>query len=88
MKNYIRFSSLFKRGLIFQNRGFATKSTAYDPKIVNEAINPRPGRLFKSTPLLFLLAVSMLTVPVVVTYYDNKDFEKEMERRKQPGVTY
>uniref|UniRef100_A0A3B0MZZ3 Uncharacterized protein n=1 Tax=Theileria annulata TaxID=5874 RepID=A0A3B0MZZ3_THEAN len=88
MKNYIRFGNFFKRGLKFQNRGFATKSTAYDPKIVNEAINPKPGILFKSTPLLFLLATSMLTIPLVVTYYDNKDFEKEMERRKQPGVTY
>ncbi|BAM40809.1 conserved hypothetical protein [Theileria orientalis strain Shintoku] len=88
MRNYTKLYSISRSIFKAQNRTFSTNTTAYNPKIVNEAINPKPGRLYRSVPRLFFIAALMLAVPLAATYYDNEQFKKELELRNQPGYRY
>ncbi|UKJ88597.2 hypothetical protein MACJ_001841 [Theileria orientalis] len=88
MRNSTKLYNITRLIFTTQNRSFSTNTTAYNPKIVNEAINPKPGRLYRSVPRLFVIASLMLAVPVVATYYDNEQFKKELELRNQPGYRY
>ncbi|CCF76083.1 hypothetical protein BmR1_04g09570 [Babesia microti strain RI] len=44
------------------------KRTKYNPNVVNEAVNPKPGWRLPSVGIYAALAGFMLTIPVVSTY--------------------
>ncbi|CDR96252.1 hypothetical protein, conserved [Babesia bigemina] len=60
-----------------------SSSRPYNPNVVNECVNPKPGRPFKVMRLLGGFGCFMLATPLILMHFDTKRFEAELERRRQ-----
>ncbi|GFE52705.1 hypothetical protein BaOVIS_001090 [Babesia ovis] len=63
-----------------------SSSRQYDPNVVNECLNPRPGKRFRTMRLIGGIGVFLVATPLIVMHFDSKRFEAEMERRRQANA--